>query len=89
MPNHIHLVCTPFFTGDDPVPLSEILQSLKGYTARKANLLLGRQGVFWQHESYDHVVRDSEEFARVVKYVLENPRRAGLSDRWIYCRYPI
>ena len=43
------------------IPLSSIMQSLKGYTARKVNLLLGRSGAFWQQESYDHVVRDASE----------------------------
>src|SRR5262245_56565283 len=32
--------------------LAVIMQSLKGYTARKCNLVLGRSGQFWQHESF-------------------------------------
>jgi putative transposase len=86
MPNHVHLVCTPLMDGDNVLSLSKMMQSLKGYMARKANKLLGRQGVFWQHESYDHAVRDNEEFKRIVNYVLENPVRAGLTARWVYCR---
>ena len=71
--------------------LSTIMQSLKGYTARKANCLLGRSGTFWQHESYDHVVRDPSEWRRIVNYVLNNPVKAGLVDtwekwQWSYCR---
>lgn len=67
------------------------MQSLKGYTARKANCLLGRSGTFWQHESYDHVVRDPSEWRRIVNYVLNNPVKAGLVDtwekwQWSYCR---
>jgi putative transposase len=86
MPNHVHLVCSPLMQEDGIFPLSKIMQSLKGNTARKANLLLGRQGEFWQHESYDHVVRDNNEFQRIVHYVLENPIRAGLPAKWVYCR---
>lgn len=89
MPNHVHLVCTPLTTEAGPLSLTEILHSLKGYTARKANLRLKRQGTFWQHESYDHVVRDPDELRRIVNYVVENPGRAGLPDRWIYCRNPV
>ncbi len=63
-------------------PLSSIMNSLKGYTARKANLLLGRSGVFWQQESYDHVIRDASEWQRIITYVLNNPVKAGLVDRW-------
>jgi putative transposase len=86
MPNHVHLVCSPLMQKDRIIPLSKIMHSLKGYTARKANQMLGRQGEFWQHESYDHVVRDHDEFQRIVHYVLENPIRAGLPARWVYCR---
>ncbi|MYA68703.1 hypothetical protein F4009_21085 [Candidatus Poribacteria bacterium] len=72
-------------------PLSSIMQSLKGYTARKANQLLGRSGVFWQRESYDHVIRDASEWRRIITYVLNNPVKAGLVDtwekwQWSYCR---
>ena len=72
-------------------PLSSIMQSLKGYTAYKANRLLGRSGAFWQPESYNHVVRDLNEWRRIVTYVLNNPVKAGLVDtwekwQWNYCR---
>ena len=86
MPNHVHLVCTSLVDGEKAYPISKILQSLKGYTARQANLILGRRGEFWQHESYDHVVRDNAELARIVDYVLMNPVRAGLTPKWVYCR---
>jgi putative transposase len=86
MPNHVHIVFTPICDEGEPYPLSRIMQSLKGNTARKANQLLGRQGPFWKHESYDHVVRDNEEFKRIVNYVVMNPVRAGLPSRWVYRR---
>lgn len=62
--------------------LSSILQSLKGYTARKANQLLGRRGAFWHHESYDHAIRNTSEWGRIITYVLNNPVKAGLVDEW-------
>jgi putative transposase len=58
------------------------MQSLKRHTARQANLALGRQGAFWQDESYDHVVRNAGEFERIVSYILENPVKAGLVSDW-------
>jgi putative transposase len=95
MPNHAHLVCTPLekstgvFYG-----LTEILHSLKRYTARQANLLLNRTGAFWQDESYDHFIRNDAELKRIIKYVLYNPVKAGLVDdcshwKWSYCKYEI
>lgn len=62
--------------------LSSIMHSLKGYTAHKANSLLGRTGAFWQSESYDHIVRDSDEWQRIITYVLNNPVKVGLVDTW-------
>ncbi|MBO0801040.1 MAG: transposase [Blastocatellia bacterium] len=83
MPNHVHTVFAPLLTVDlADFALSAIMQSLKGYTARKCNLVLQRQGAFWQHESFDHAIRSSEEWERVVKYVLNNPVKAGLVERW-------
>ena len=67
------------------------MQSLKRYTARQANKILGREGAFWQDESYDRMIRDGEEYARIIDYVLENPVKAGLVSkweewRWTYCK---
>jgi hypothetical protein len=38
--------------------LAAIMRSIKRHTAREANLLLGRNGAFWQDESYDHYSRN-------------------------------
>lgn len=91
MPNHVHAVFEPLKAGASGVQLSKIMQSLKRQTARKANVMLSREGAFWQDETYDHVVRDNDEFRRVVGYVLNNPVKAQLvsvwSDwPWTYCR---
>ena len=62
--------------------VTNILENLKWYTALKANRVLKRQGAFWQHESYDHVIRSAEELERTIRYVLENPVKAGLCEDW-------
>lgn len=38
--------------------LASLMDSLKGWTARQCNRMLNRTGQFWQHESYDHVIRN-------------------------------
>lgn len=79
MPNHVHLVCTTIEQSDGTFrSLTSVLQSIKSYTAHRANKLLGRSGAFWQAESYDHLVRDHQEYNRIVAYVLNNPYKAGL-----------
>jgi REP element-mobilizing transposase RayT len=83
MPNHVHVVLTPLLKNDSEYyPLAQIMHTMKGYTAVRANRLLGRSGAFWQHESYDHGVRNEDELQRIVRYVLTNPVRAGLVADW-------
>jgi putative transposase len=90
MPNHIHLLVnslplavSPQHRGTTaPYPLADTLKRLKGRTARYANQALGRSGAFWQHESYDHVVRDAAELERILCYILANPVNAGLVSHW-------
>ncbi len=73
MPNHVHLLITPH----DSLP--RILKSVKGFTARRANALLGCTGkTFWLAESFDHLVRDRWEFDAIRRYIEENPVRAML-----------
>lgn len=95
--NHVHVVFKPLldeqslrevrgsnplkFESDAPT-LGAIMQSLKGYTAHEANKVLNRTGQFWEEESYDHEVRNDEELDRIVKYVLNNPVKAGLVKDW-------
>jgi REP element-mobilizing transposase RayT len=68
MPNHVHLLLTAH------LDVSEVLRSLKGSTARQANLLLHRSGQpFWHDESYDHLVRNVDEFRRIKRYIENNP----------------
>jgi REP element-mobilizing transposase RayT len=93
MPNHVHLVYTPLEEQEGKyVSLSKIMHSLKRYTAHEANLILGREGDFWQHGNYNHYICDMPELDRIIKYVLYNPCKAGLVDEWIkwkwsYCKY--
>ena len=82
MPNHVHLVIFP------KVDLGRITKSLKGFTARKANELLGRTGErFWQDESYDHLARSDSELQKIIAYVERNAVRAGLAasiEEWTW-----
>ena len=103
MPNHMHLV---FWMGEEnvkrfseslrrnrvsPYIVTNTMQSIKKYTAIRANRILKRSGQFWARESYDHVIRNARSLQRVVKYVLNNPVKAGLVEqpddwKWNYCK---
>lgn len=87
MHNHVHLVCKLLNQDGTEYPLSRILQSLKAYTARKANKILNRSGQFWMRESYDRVIRTQDELERTINYVLYNPVKAGLVASWKDWKY--
>jgi REP element-mobilizing transposase RayT len=73
MANHVHLLITPL------MGVSTITRSLKRYTGRKGNLMLGLVGrPFWQDESYDRLVRNDTEFKNIARYIEWNPVQAGI-----------
>jgi REP element-mobilizing transposase RayT len=81
MPNHVHVVFRTL--GDNT--LEGILHSWKSYSSKKVNELLGRSGEFWQHEYFDHLIRNNREFERALRYVVENPEKARLKDwPWVW-----
>lgn len=74
MPNHVHVVCEVWAES-----LPRIVKSWKAYTAAQANKLLARTGQeFWQPEFFDRYIRDEEHFAKTIRYVENNPVKAGL-----------
>jgi len=88
MPNHVHLVIDLI---NKERLLGDIMGSIKKYSAKESNKLLGRKGKFWQSESFDRLVRDEVELYFVIRYVLMNPLQAGLVNDWkewqgTYCR---
>jgi len=92
MPNHVHIVFglgehsmfdTDRQTGNlSNKTLSQVMQSLKRYTAREANKILERSGPFWQNESFDRVIRSDEELEKIILYIMDNPVKAGLVKKW-------
>lgn len=90
MPNHVHWILSPKRTremGKLDSDLIRIIQALKSFTSHQANKELKRKGAFWEREYYDHLVRSSEEFARLVSYTVENPVKAGLCKKWQDCKW--
>jgi len=79
MPNHVHVIVET----QPGCALEKITHSWKSFTSNKANELLQRSGAFWQHESYDHIIRTEKEYHSQVEYVWRNPDKAGIMAlRW-------
>jgi REP element-mobilizing transposase RayT len=79
MPNHVHVVFAPLAEWR----VADIMHTWKSYSATRANEVLHRTGRFWQREYFDRILRDEQDHAETIEYVLRNPQKAGLRDwRW-------
>ena len=77
MPNHVHALIET----REGWPLAGVLHSWKSYAANQANRLLARRGEFWHREYYDRYIRNAEHYVQAVRYVEDNPVKAGLVKR--------
>jgi REP element-mobilizing transposase RayT len=94
MPSHMHIVFQPADPENNSsitserashqrvrTPRQRIMHSIRSFSGRACNRLLGRTGTFWQHECYDRWLRDDEDIDGAVEYVIQNPVAAGLCHR--------
>jgi putative transposase len=76
MPNHVHVLFQPV----NGWTVAKIVASWKKFMARKisgnANLLIG---AVWHREYWDRYIRDEYHLQQAVKYIDENPVKAGLA----------
>lgn len=85
MPNHVHALFQ--LRGD--IQLRRVLQTWKGYSARRINEHLGTPGTLWQQESRDTSIRDPVHLGRCYSYILENPEKAHLREgEFVYYEAP-
>jgi len=73
MPNHVHLL---FLVKD--VPMSQLVDAWKGFTAKAINRRLGRRGHFWQEDYWDTYMRDGSHEVITRRYIENNPVKARL-----------
>jgi len=76
MPDHMHLIIIP--RGKN---ISECMKSIKGFSARKINSLLRRNGSIWQSGFYDYVLDSEEKVLARMRYIEDNPLRKGMVNR--------
>jgi type I restriction enzyme R subunit len=82
MPNHIHLLAA-FST---PELMERQFDSWLHFTAVLINRKLKTKGHFWQQEPFDHLVRSSEQYDYLRRYIAENPGKARLKPGEFYYR---
>jgi len=75
MPHHVHVLVT-LMDGED---IQKTCFSWKRFSAGAIQRLLGRQGEFWQPESFDHIIRHEASLRRIQTYIADNPAKARLT----------
>jgi REP element-mobilizing transposase RayT len=71
MPNHVHEIVAPI--GEHQ--LSQILHTLKSFTAHQFGRVMTSPTRIWHRESFDHIVRSKEHLAKFEAYIRNNPKR--------------
>jgi putative transposase len=74
MPDHFHALITPVGA------LERAVQFIKGGFSHAAKVELGSNMEVWQKGFSDHRIRDGADFEVHVRYIHQNPVRAGLCD---------
>jgi REP element-mobilizing transposase RayT len=65
---------TSRFNGTVPGSIGAIIQNFKSGTSRKINAMPDMKNVkIWQINYYDHIIRDREDYDRIVEYIRDNP----------------
>lgn len=94
MPNHVHILLDfgmqvldkdGLVTNEKPdhyVQLDQVMRLIKGGSSFLINKKMNRSGPLWAKDSYDRLLRDLKERAYVIQYILDNPVKARLADRW-------
>jgi REP-associated tyrosine transposase len=75
MPDHLHVLVTATSEQSD---FCELVRRFKQVTAFHYKKSTGRS--LWQPGYHERILRDDEVTEAVVKYILENPIRARLSE---------
>lgn len=78
MPDHLHVLLSP---ADSGAELRDWLKRFKGFTSRECGKL-GTSGPLWQRSAHDHICRRGETAETVLDYIVNNPVRGGLVEKW-------
>lgn len=77
MPDHVHLIVSGREGNADLVRFGRRSRQRAGFALRHATA-----GPLWQDGYYEHILRDHEPLARTIRYIAQNPVRAGLVESW-------
>ena len=80
MPDHVHFLVQPWpkekESGDEEAgfwKLSELVRSVKSFSAHEVNKAEGTTGSLWEKEQFDRYVRSDRDLAEKFHYIVRNP----------------
>ena len=76
MPNHVHVL----FQLKEGFKLEHVIQSWKSFTAKSINKELGKEGVVWQRDYWDRIVRGGKHAGNLRRYIARNPEKAKVRE---------
>jgi len=84
MPDHVHVLFEPQIKEQDPDgnpvfwSLTELLHSVKSFTAHDINKVEGTNGPVWEKESFDRMIRSDSDLEEKFHYICRNPWDNGV-----------
>ena len=95
MPDHVHILIEPQVrrqasNATEFYSLTDILYTLKSFTAHKINALEEKSGPVWERESFDRLIRSESDLHEKFNYITRNPWDAGVAKPgedypWMWC----
>jgi putative transposase len=85
MPDHVHFLIQPWpkeTNNEGNVifwPLSELIHSIKSFSAHEINKVENKRGAVWGMERFDRYVRSDRDLQEKFHYILRNPWDAGVA----------
>jgi RecG-like helicase/REP element-mobilizing transposase RayT len=95
MPDHVHALFQPWPKNEASREetkfwsLTELMRSLKSFTAREINRAEEKVGPVWEKETFDRYIRSDRDLAEKFHYILRNPWDACVAGQnedypWIW-----
>jgi len=78
MPDHLHVVCS---VANSQSSFLSFISRFKSEVSRRAHQM-GLVEFAWERSYWDRYARDDEDVLAMIQYVLDNPVRERLCERW-------
>ena len=82
MPDHLHIIVSGKNSNSNMKKCIESFKQKTGFW-----LAQNKEDFHWQKDYYDHILRGKKDLINHVKYVINNPVKAGMVDDWKHYKF--